>query len=505
MKKLILAILMAQSVWAGFAQQTPAQAPGYPRVILPGDYPDPSIIRDGSDYYMTHTSNIYSPGYLIWHSRDLINWEPVCRALTHKVGDAWAPDLVKYKNKFYIYFAALDPKGMPKNWVIWANNISGPWSKPIDLGLDAIIDPGHAVDNDEKRYLVIGAGYIVSLADDGLSITGAIKKVYNGWDYPRTWVTESLDNCLEGQKITKKGEYYYLTSAEGGTAGPPTSHMVVSARSKNLFGPYENSPYNPIIHTYSADEQWWSKGHGTLIDDVNGNWWIVYHAYKNGFRTLGRHTLIEPVEWTTDGWFKSAKSAKPIVIKGSKIKNGMELSDNFHGKTLGLQWFLWRSFEPENVTLKKNSLYLSGKGTNPKDARLLLNTATDESYEIQVEVTLNKGSIGGLLLFYSQKAYAGIYSDGNQFTICENAEKQTSKPNELGSHFFVKIVNTRNICDILVSDDKRNWKTIYPQLNVSELHHNKYGDFLALRPCLMAAGSAEVKFNEFVYKPQKKN
>jgi len=479
-------------------------AQDYPKAILSGDYPDPSIIRDGSDYYMTNTSTIYYPGYLIWHSKDLINWEPVCRALTNVVGDAIAPDLVKFKDKYYIYFSVLTATNHITNWVIWADNIRGPWSKPIDLKIkEQLIDPGHIVDNDGKRYLILGWGNMIPISDDGLSVTGEMRHVYDGWIFPKDWVTEGL--CAEGPKMIKKGDYFYLNTAEGGTAGPPTSHMVVSARSKNLFGPYENSPYNPIIHTYSADEPWWSKGHGTLIDDVNGNWWIVYHAYKNGFRTLGRHTLIEPVEWTTDGWFKSAKSAKPIVIKGSKNKNGMELSDNFRGKTLGLQWFLWRSFEPENVTLKENSLYLSGKGTNPKDARLLLNTATDESYEIQVEVTLSKGSIGGLLLFYNEKAYAGIYSDGNQFTICENAEKQTSKPNELGSHFFVKIVNNRNICDILVSNDKRNWKTIYSQLNVSELHHNKYGDFLALRPCLMAAGSAEAKFNEFVYKPQKKN
>lgn len=52
----------------------------YPKVIIPGDYPDPSIVRDGKDYYMTHSPFYYSPGFLIWHSQDLVNWEPVCRS-----------------------------------------------------------------------------------------------------------------------------------------------------------------------------------------------------------------------------------------------------------------------------------------------------------------------------------------------------------------------------------------------------------------------------------------
>jgi Tol biopolymer transport system component len=63
-------------------------------------------LRDGDDYYMVHSSFESYPGLLIWHSKDLINWTPVKNALYKNVGSVWAPDLVKYKNKFYIYFPA---------------------------------------------------------------------------------------------------------------------------------------------------------------------------------------------------------------------------------------------------------------------------------------------------------------------------------------------------------------------------------------------------------------
>ncbi|WP_223192957.1 family 43 glycosylhydrolase [Paenibacillus sedimenti] len=56
-----------------------------PILILPGDYPDPSVVRVGQDYYMTHSSFDYTPGLLIWHPKDLLNLgadrtrhQPIC-------------------------------------------------------------------------------------------------------------------------------------------------------------------------------------------------------------------------------------------------------------------------------------------------------------------------------------------------------------------------------------------------------------------------------------------
>jgi len=146
------------------------QSQTYPIAILRGDYPDPSILRDGGDYYMTHSPFVYTPGFLIWHSRDLVNWEPACRAMTKVVGSAMAPDLVKYEGKYYIYFPAAG-----KNWVIWADNIRGPWSEPVKLEVGDI-DPGHAVGEDGRRYLFVSGGHRIGLTDDGLGRDGKTGK-----------------------------------------------------------------------------------------------------------------------------------------------------------------------------------------------------------------------------------------------------------------------------------------------------------------------------------------
>jgi len=44
----------------------------YVNPIVPGDHPDPTVLKDGDDYYMTFSSFFSYPGVVIWHSRDLV-------------------------------------------------------------------------------------------------------------------------------------------------------------------------------------------------------------------------------------------------------------------------------------------------------------------------------------------------------------------------------------------------------------------------------------------------
>lgn len=496
MRRIICFLWLLSTVLTMTAQE-------YPKVILPGDYPDPTIVRDGEDYYMTHSPFYYTPGFLIWHSRNLTDWEPIVRIVPEYSGSAMAPDLIKHNGRFYLYYPAAGT-----NWVVWADDIRGPWSKPIDLKINGI-DPGHVVGEDGKRYLFVSDGNrampMAQLSDDGLSVVGRKKPVYAGWEFPKDWETEGL--WLESPKLIKRGDFYYLTTAEGGTAGPATSHMVVSARSKSVAGPWENSPYNPIVHTYSADEGWWSKGHGTLIDDVDGNWWMVYHAYAKDFHTLGRSTLIEPVVWTEDGWYHAVSETTSLKTKCQATME-MALSDDFKGPELGLQWTFWKEYAPHALSLKSGTLWMDGKGDTPANARLLLTTATDQSYETQVEINTGKENAAGLILYYNEKAYTGIVSDGKTLTVYTDAENSKKLPNDIGGKFIAKMLNHKNNVQIAVSKDGKEWITLTENVNVSQMHHNNYGGFYALRIGLLSAGKGKAGFRHFRYNgttPQSKN
>lgn len=457
-------------------------------VLLPGDYADPSILKDGDDYYMTHSPFHYQPGFLIWHSKDLLNWQPVCRAGEDWEGSAWAPDLQKVDGVYYIYFPANGT-----NYVIYSKDIRGPWSKPIDLKISGI-DPGLAVTPDGKRYLFTNAGQITPLTPDGLKRDGETRTIYNGWHYPNEWETECM--CLESPKITYHNGYYYMTSAQGGTAGPATSHMAVTARARNIEGPWENSPYNPIVHTYSAEEEWWSKGHGTIVEGPDSQWWIVYHAYRKGAYQLGRFTLMEPIEWTQGGWYRPVKDM-PLPKTGTLPG----LSDNFEGATLGWQWAGWKENALKITQLQKGSLIMPGKGTTPADGRLLTTTAYDTAYTVETEIALDKkGGNAGLVLFYNEKAFAGISGDSKTFTVYKNAMESEKSPNKFGRNFKLRIENRNGIITIVATDGLQSVK-LAENLNIKDFHHNKFGEFIALRPCIFSGNGGSPQFKSFTYNP----
>jgi beta-xylosidase len=500
MKNTILVALLIQLTILANAQYqintTEKGAGYYLNPIFAGDYPDPSLLREGDDYYIVHSSFDYYPGLLIWHSKDLINWTPLTNALHKYVGPVWAPDLIKFKNKYYIYFPANNT-----NYVVTSDSISGPWSDPVDLKVGNI-DPGHISDADGKRYLYFSGGGYVPISDDGLSVTGELKQAYSGWPIPREWSIECF--CLEGPKLLKHGDYYYIIMAQGGTAGPPTSHMVVSARSKSPFGPWENSPYNPIIRTDENSDKWWSKGHGTLFEDAKGKWWMFFHGYENGHSNMGRFSLLQPMEWTKDGWFKTAEGIKtddpikrPLNIS---TKPSFSLSDSFDGNKLKPHWKFFGEYDSNRYRLVDNRLAIKAKGDSISDSSPLLCIPTDNSYIAEVELNIEGKATGGLVIFYNKKAHSGILADNKDIIANLQRWQFPTEKNVIKNHVFLRLKKVDNIVDMYYSTDGTKWNKIENSVEVSGLQHNVLGGFLSLRLGLCSFGDGIVTFDNFTYK-----
>ena len=279
--------------------------------VLVGGEGDVTVIRVEKDYYVTFGRTLG-----VWHSRDLVNWKQVSTVDTRGLGSPWAPDIVYHEGRYFIYTTLVDRARAPgeqfMNVVFTADDPAGPWSDPIDLELNGYIDPGHLAAEDGQRYLYYNKGRYVTLDPTGTKITSGVTKVYDGWAYPPEWVVECF--CLEAPKLLYRDGWYHMLSAQGGTAGPPTAHMVVSARSRTPVGPWENSPHNPLIRTASAGEKWHRQGHGQLIDDADGNWWMLYTGYNEdiGPRKI---TLLLPIEWDEEGW--------PVIPEGVHVDDVM--------------------------------------------------------------------------------------------------------------------------------------------------------------------------------------
>src|SRR6266536_1773472 len=384
-----------------FAQ---AGAGTYRNPILGGDHPDASPIRVGDEFYLTHSSFDYAPGLLIWHSRDLINWRPVAAALHRYHGSVWAPYLCEHEEHFYIYFPAAN-----HIQVVHANHPTGPWSEPVDLGISAI-DTAHIAENG-RRFLYLVGGQMAELSADGLAVKAPPRTVFQAWPVPAA--TRMECTCLEGPKLLRHNGYFYLNVAEGGTAGPSTSHSVVSARSRHAEGPWELSPYNPVVHTASREDRWLSLGHGRLVDTPDGKWYMTVHSYENGYRALGRQLLPLPIEWTADGWFRvpagiTADSDIALPIAGTSQNSFLDPSDDFTSPDLGLQWGFWHEYDPARFSTGKGSLTLAARGKSLADSPALTTPVGGHSYTVEVDVEVDPGCESGLLLFYNPEHATGI-------------------------------------------------------------------------------------------------
>lgn len=473
--------------------------------VLAGDHPDPNILKDGDDYYATFSTFNYYPGVTIWHSRDLVNWVPLTAALRTHIGEVWALDIAKHGDRYFIYIPVLGDGERPlRTYVIHAPSMKGPWSEPIDMKLDTYIDPGHAVGEDGKRYLFFNGGRRVRLSDDGLSAAGAVEHVYDGWPIPNDWVIEGF--ALEGPKVLRQDGWFYLFSGQGGTAGPPTSHMVVVARSHSIDGPWVNCPHNPIVRTVDRDEPWWSRGHATAVEAPDKSWWLVYHGYENGFRTLGRQMLMEPIAWTADGWPRamggdlSTPLAKP---RGpAPGAHGVALS-GFSPDMFGTKMAF---FKPQVGYLDRakvvdERLTLAGQGTSPADASPLLFVAGDRAYEIEVDVALTGACVAGVTLFYNEKLFCGLgVGPGSLHAYRIGQEERWPGGAKIDAkRLFFKMVNDENVVTFFYSRDGRTWIKDR-SVEVAGYNHNVADGFLSLRPGLYAAGQGSATFSNLRYR-----
>ncbi|WP_165184444.1 family 43 glycosylhydrolase [Caulobacter soli] len=485
----------------------------YLNPVLSGDRPDPNILKDGDDYYAVFSSFLYYPGAVVWRSRDLVNWTPVGPALKTPLGSVWALDIAKHDGRYFIYIPVLvasSAEGLPfKLYVVHADSMDGPWSEPVDMGIDGYIDPGHAVGEDGRRYLFLNDGHRAPITADGLRGDGPVEKVYGGWPIPDDWVIEAF--APEGPKILRRGGWFYLFSGQGGTAGPPTSHMVVVARSRSIHGPWENCPHNPIIRTTSIDEPWWSRGHATPIQGPAGDWWFAYHGYENGFRTLGRQMLLAPFEWTADGWPKalggdlSRPLPKPKGASMDKVadQRGVALSDDLRRDVLGAKLAFYAPADGylERARFGDDGLVLEGQGKGPADSSPLAFIAGDRSYEVTIDLEIQGAGQGGLLLFYNDKLFCGVGAEAGRLRAYKMGVEQTyPSPGAMeGRRLTLRVVNDENVASFFIRQGDGAWRRIV-SYEVAGYNHNMADGFVSLRPALFASGEGRTVFRSLSYR-----
>lgn len=421
MKHLILTVF-------GFfcAVLTFAQTEGYTNPVIKGFNPDPSVCRVGDDFYLVTSSFEYFPGLPIYHSKDLVNWQQIGHCLTrdsqlplHNVpasGGLFAPSLRYFNGTFYVVCTNVSAGG---NFYCTATDPAGPWSEPIWVNIDSI-DPDIFLDDD-------GSAYFVTQGNEGIRVTPidmATGKVLG--DERLVWGGIG-GRYPEAPHIYKKDGFYYLMLGEGGTE---YMHSATIGRSKNIYGPYESCPLNPILthaNRLGQSNPIQGVGHADLVQAPDGSWWMVFLGFRVTqqyayFHVLGRETFLAPVDWPTGGWPQvNGNGTVSLQMNVPTLPlhpfPAQSVRTEFNEPSLSFEWQYLRNPIRENYSLteKKGSLAIHTSPYTLDEAASVsgvFRRQTSHEFEAVTALTFEpsaEGELAGMTLIQNNTHHYDIY------------------------------------------------------------------------------------------------
>lgn len=328
--------------------------------VIPGFHPDPSICRVADTFYLVTSSFEYFPGIPIFASQDLVSWTQIGHCLTRasqldlskakSSQGIYAPTIRWHDGRFYVTSTNVGGRG---HFIVHTDDPTGEWSDPVWVDQNGI---------DPSLYFEDGVAYFQSNVELNQDGEHALEP-----DFQRG-LQQSIVNPLTGERLTepeflwagsggrypeaphlfRRGDFYYLLAAEGGTEN---GHMVTIARSESPWGPFVGHPDNPILSHRSIASAIQSTGHADFIELADGSWWAVLLGTRpvKNWHHLGRETFLTPVTWGDDAWPQLGEGGRVLlthdrpaltasVARGDVRDETSHVREEFDSPVLGLEW-----------------------------------------------------------------------------------------------------------------------------------------------------------------------
>ncbi|MEC9344410.1 MAG: glycoside hydrolase family 43 protein [Pseudomonadota bacterium] len=530
--------------------------------VLPGFNPDPSFCRVGDDYYIATSTFEWYPGVQIHHSRDLVNWKLVSRpldraALLDMRGNPdscgiWAPCLSHADGLFWLVYTDVKRydgnfKDAP-NYITTCATVDGEWSDPWYVNASGF-DPSLFHDDDGRKYFMNmqwnhrseGTGGNPRHASfDGIllqewspekGLFGPVENIYLGTGRGLT----------EAPHIFKRNGFYYLTTAEGGTV---YDHAVTMARSRSIWGPYEDHPQKHLMCAADAPGHPIQKtGHGQYVETPGGD---CFHTFLMGrpiagpdgegrFCPLGRETGIERVVWKDDDWLYLEQGGmlvrtelpgltdvdpQPAAVSHTGFEGGV-LPDEF-------QWL--RTPEPEHLfRVNDGSLSLFGRQSMGSWFDQAMVARRQEHFVYEAETGLDFEPVtyqqaAGLTTYYNRSKFHMLLlthepGQGRALTIVSclgdfpaaklsfALERPVTCPE---GRIEMKVEVDRALQQFFWRIPEGEWQAIGPKLNAAIIsdeggrggHGSFTGTFVGMFAMDITGQGREARFSHFTYRPQ---
>lgn len=500
----------------------------YRNPVIFADYSDPDVIRVGDEFYLTASSFNCAPGLPILHSKDLVNWTIIGHALPrfnygnfdvpqHGNG-VWAPSLRFHNGRFCIYYG--DPDfGI---FMTQTTNPAGPWQPLVCVRpARGWIDCCPFWDDDGSAYLVHAfaasrAGFanvlhLNRMSPDGASLLDDGKLIIDGRAAGLT--------TLEGAKLYKRGDCYYILAPAGGVTGG----YQMAFRSKNIYGPYEAKKVlaqgtTPINGPHQ----------GGWVELKSGQSWFLHFQDRGPY---GRVTHLEPVQWVQDwplmGTDQDGQGLGQPVLTFKKPDVGRpwpvtvpQTSDEFDSSDLGLQWQWqanpkdqWSSLTARPGWLRLNAVPMPPDATNLwLVPNLLLQKFPAEQFIVTARLDvshLSNGDRAGLIIMGMDYSYLAVEKTaaGCRLAriVCRNAntggrDNEESSADTVGDLVCLRArISPGAACEFAYSLDGREFRTAGRsfQARAGRWIGAKVGLFSLSQPANHSSGSADFDWFRF--------
>ncbi len=347
----------------------------YQNPVVPGFYPDPSLCRVGSSYYLATSSFEYFPGVPILTSKDLVSWKTVGHALTRKSQldlstakssqGIFAPTLRYHAGTFYLVTTNMSGGG---SFFVTAKDPAGEWSEPVWIEEpEWTMDPSLFFDDDGRVYYTRhgkgerGAIFQAELDLESGKLKEPAREIWRGTG--GVWP--------EGPHLYKVRGTYLLMISEGGTS---YDHAITVARSSSPWGPFEPFAENPILtHRARRSEPIQATGHADLVETEAGAHFLVFLGIRppdGKHHHLGRETFLAPLGFGDDGWPR-VNGGEPIRLQmgaqglpPSQPFPPPPVRDDFDAARLGVEWVFLRNPNAGDWSLAERPGWLRLRGSD---------------------------------------------------------------------------------------------------------------------------------------------
>jgi xylan 1,4-beta-xylosidase len=485
----------------------------YTNPVLPGDHPDPTLLKVGDDFYHCGSSFHYTPYMPIYHSMDLVHWEVIGRVLPpSKAGwvsdrpsnGVWQGAITYFYGSYWIYFSS------GGQWFCKADSPAGLWSDPVEVKTNPVTGPlGYDnsifVDDDGKPYMVTKNGQKVNriqeLGKDG-QLTGTVINL--------DWINAKLQySWAEGPVMCKRnGIYYYFPAGDvsGGQYAMRSKELTADSTKWERLGEFFKPISDPNIGFRRPNHM------SAPLQLADGTWWTLAQSYEkydgDDWSGTGRQTSLYQVIWEGDRPWGVAPTTQPILkpnLPQSDILWRSVQGDDFDSNVLSANWHFLNKKAAASYSLSARKGWI--RLTPETERTHLVQKETDHYYtsvtKVDLDATDAAAKAGIYLTNGNQKVVVRLYTgfDNGKKIIFDLDKETRSIANVFGNTVFLKFERNWHNLSAWCSRDGTTWKSIGDPIiavNLDRVQPN-YNSWVGTSIGLFAEGK-QADFDFFVCK-----